>query len=194
LDRITLEDLNLLTQTGFTESNFSNLLLNGAFVIEFDGFLRTSLLKLLDMEKFNKNLAQFLTNIASGNLKPDQLLKLEREHRLRFETTRQSVLEYFKSWDSINHLLGNLETFQIDSLAAVKSALDDYKRHDKVLAFTNNVMVFIQRMNPTTIVDFSSPCFFVLEEVQNLTLKYRAEQKTEKPVNGTELKHGESIS
>jgi len=65
---------------------------------------------MVDIEKYFKNLALFLVNIASGNLKPNQLLKLERaKHRLRFETIRQSVLEYFKSWDSTNHLLGNLE-------------------------------------------------------------------------------------
>jgi len=105
-------------------------------------------------------------------------LKLEREHRLRFETTRQSVLEYFKSWDSINHLLGNLETLQIDSLAAVQLALDDYKRHDKVLAFANNIMInnimiFIQRMNPTNNGDLCSLCSFVLAEFQNLSAQYR---------------------
>ena len=135
--------------------------------------------KLLDIEKFHKNLSQLLINLASGNLNPNQLLKLGREQRFRFESTRQSVLEYFKSWDLINHLLGNLEAYQIDSLAAVQSALDVFKRHDKVLAFTNKLMVFIQRMNPTTIVDFSSLCFFVLAVVQNVTAKYRAEQKTE---------------
>jgi hypothetical protein len=67
LDRITLEDFNLLTLTGFTDSHFSNLLLNDAIVIEFDGILRISTLKLFDIEKFTKNLAQFLINISSRN-------------------------------------------------------------------------------------------------------------------------------
>ena len=36
LGRITLEDLNLLSRAGFTDSHFSNLILNGASVIEID--------------------------------------------------------------------------------------------------------------------------------------------------------------
>jgi len=60
-------------------------------------------------------------------------LKLEREQRLGLETTRQSVLEFFKSWDSINHLLGNLGDYHVGGLAAKQSALDAFKRHDKFI-------------------------------------------------------------
>jgi len=54
LDRITLEDFNLLTLTGFTYGHFSKLLLNDEIVVEFEGILRISTLKLFDIEKFNK--------------------------------------------------------------------------------------------------------------------------------------------
>ena len=105
---------------------------------------------MLDIIKTENNLAQFFVEVNSGDL------KLESKHRLRFETTRQSVLEFFNSWEGINHLLGNLEPYQIDGLACVKKLFDDFKRHDQVLAFTKSIMVFIRRMNPTNIGDFSS--------------------------------------
>ena len=142
----------------------------------------------MDIIKTENNLAQFFVEVNSGDL------KLESKHRLRFEITRQSVLEFFNSWEGLNHLLGNLEPYQIDGLAAVNILFVDFKKHEKVLAFTKSVMVFMKKMNPATILEFSSLCFFVFAEFGKLSTKYRDHMPIETPVKGVQLSVGKSLS